>query len=737
MQNMFSARPGGVAQTETASTAAIMRQARRGIRRNLWLIIGSGLLLFALTLVYTATRTETYLARAAVLIDPRMSSGIGSEAQAGAVFLADALVVDSEIEVLRSERILRRVARDLPADTETPPDPVEEEAEGGPLDFLEVPLARLRALLPGEGEPEAEETDEDLVEQSELAEQVAWLQRTLTVEREGSTFVIALSFRDEDPVLAASIVNAVAKEYLDLQAEDQIERASRASDWLSEQLRRLSTQLAEAERDANQYRIENDLPSSGVKSRAELELTEVDREIISTRSIIRSAQSDLQSIEIDLERLQQPQEIGGLATAAFDDSNVASLQEQLRSAQDSGGSLNSIVSVIQRELLRLRENRQAVIESTEAGLQSLIQERSSLQQELNRMQSANIPLDTIERRIQSLQDQYTILSTQLQQSEGVDRFVSASARLIDEAVPPAKPEGSGGAKLIVAGLMGGLILGTGLAFLREQFDDRLRGPDDLVALGLPFTAPLPTRGRRHVSGLPEPIAHTLEGANRGALAQAGRYFAGGAASPELYVQGLRGAAALLQDETTGYRGGILITGPGDAAEDARSELSGNLASFLSQRGAQVLLVDADTGTLNLTRAVERLGLTHDKIETPHAAPLRLTRLSPELIVVTADATPQPWDPAAHTAAIRSLIGSGLEGVDAVVIDGGPLNGALGELSSLSAVEHVLLALPSGRISASALGGTLRQRPQIAGKISGTCLTRVRTRDYRKHDSGTA
>lgn len=150
--------------------AVLVRNAMRALRRGLPLLVLGGALAGTLAGGLAMSRPPYYTASSAIMVDPRLGSG--DDAPAPTIYLADALIVDSEIEVLRSDRLLRRVVVRL-----------QDQ-----FDAL---------FTAGEPDPEAE----PMTPQQLLEAQVSWLRSGLSVERQGSTFVIVIGFTSLDPAL--------------------------------------------------------------------------------------------------------------------------------------------------------------------------------------------------------------------------------------------------------------------------------------------------------------------------------------------------------------------------------------------------------------------------------------------------------------------------------------------------------------------------------------------------------
>ena len=154
----FEAPPPQLASLDLAE---LFRRTRSALGRNLWLILAAGLAFASLAAVLVNLQAPYYVARASLIIDPRVDESMGA-VQAPTILLADALVVDSQVEVLRSEQIMQRVA--------------------ARLDLASAASARLAAEHAA------------VPDSATLAQDVhRGLARSLDIEREGTTYVVRIA----------------------------------------------------------------------------------------------------------------------------------------------------------------------------------------------------------------------------------------------------------------------------------------------------------------------------------------------------------------------------------------------------------------------------------------------------------------------------------------------------------------------------------------------------------------
>jgi len=211
----------------------------RFVRRHLWIIIGSPLIMVAAAFVYVLVTDPIFTARAQILIDPKMPQLLRE--QSGEVnFSLDNAQVESQMAVLRSEKIATMVINDLNLNE----DP----------DFLgrkRSPLGTLTSWWPSK-------SDRGMSELEQSRRTITTFEAGLDVRRTGLSYAIDIAFSSKDPEKAARIANATAEAYMRDQIETKSETARVGSEWLEQRLAQLRTQLNNATQMVQEFRAKHD-----------------------------------------------------------------------------------------------------------------------------------------------------------------------------------------------------------------------------------------------------------------------------------------------------------------------------------------------------------------------------------------------------------------------------------------------------------------------------------------------
>ena len=234
---------------------------------------------------------------------------------------------------------------------------------------------------------------------------------------------------------------------------------------------------------------------------------------------------------------------------------------------------------LQNQLLRKRRSAQisqarqnietvkAQLEERRQALESASVRLTELGDKLNRFKAIEEQLETARKRVQRAQEALTTL--RMKRGPGSQPMKLRNAPTKAELTSPNPITTVGGVSVLLFGLV------TGLVFLRELLDQRLRSPADVAlvpdaeTLGvLPSADEDPSSGRHKIEGVVE--RHP------------------GGLMAECFRQ-LR-TAILSKMDRRGYRTLVLAgTQPGSGA----SSVTQNLAASLSHNGRRVLVLDCD------------------------------------------------------------------------------------------------------------------------------------------------
>ncbi len=298
-----------------------LRQLFAGMARNWPRILGVALVVTGLALAFAWTASPKYRSETRLLIETRESVFTRPDTAEGNRPILDEEGVTSQVEVISSTDILKRVAGDL----DLARLPEFDEAAG--MSFLGRLLV-VTGLKSDPGEIPAEERV------------LKAMREKLNVYRVEKSRVIVIQFSSRDPQLAAAIPNAIADTYIAAQGSAKLESNSAATGWLAPEIEDLSRKVKEAEARVADYRARSDL------------LLGQNNSVLATQQL-----SELSS---ELSRVR-----AGRAAA---EATAASVREALR----RGGSLDAVPEVLSSTLIQRLRERQLQLRSDIADLSTTL-----------------------------------------------------------------------------------------------------------------------------------------------------------------------------------------------------------------------------------------------------------------------------------------------------------------------------------------------------------------------------
>jgi succinoglycan biosynthesis transport protein ExoP len=264
---------------ESPSLEQTLSSAVALIARQYPVMIFTVLICISLASVYLLTASKRYTGTAALLIDSRKMQGLQTQAPTGGDNPIDSAMVDSQVEVLKSETIASAVIRDLRL--------VDSPEFTGRNSGL---LTRITDLFSGFF-AQTPPTDAQLQRMA-----ISRLMNNLTIKRVGLSYVIEISYQSLSQEQAAKIANAIAEDYIVDSLESKYQASRRAAVWLQDRLKELRAQASSAERAVADFKAKNNIVDAGGRLLTEQQLAEINSSLTVARSQRAEAQAKLERI---------------------------------------------------------------------------------------------------------------------------------------------------------------------------------------------------------------------------------------------------------------------------------------------------------------------------------------------------------------------------------------------------------------------------------------------------------
>ena len=447
--------------------------------------------------------------------------------------------------------------------------------------------------------------DPEAAAQRERLAVIGNVQEQLTLRPIPDSRVLAISFTGRNPRQTASIVNAIADQYIVDQLEAKLEATRRASEWLAGRIDELRGRVEGAELAVESARAElakksgqsSDVTQqqlaamNGALTTAQAQLSQIQLQYDSLAGALADETTDLGSITL----LRQTPVIASLRAQEADlrarESTLATLARdnptRVRLQTELDAVRSDIRAEARRVLAALRTDLKLASDQV-AALEGQVRELEGTEQE---QRTGEVRLRQLEREAQASRSLYENFLARLQETSQTESLQSADARILSPAEVPGEPLASAKKRVLVIAIVLGISAGVGIIFLLDRLNNTYRSVDQLeAATGLPVLASLPSVGAN--VGRAE-VVRTLREKPNGALAEA--------------VRNLR-TSVLFSASGTSPR---VVVFTSSAPQEGKSTSSLLLALTSQQMGRSAIMVDCDMrlhALSNLVAGEKRPGL---------------------------------------------------------------------------------------------------------------------------------
>ncbi|TYO60837.1 polysaccharide biosynthesis tyrosine autokinase [Bradyrhizobium hipponense] len=281
LQTKITSREIESTAAEAPSLEQTISSALALVSRQYPVIIFTLLLCICLAGVYVFTAPKRYTGTAILMIDSRKMQGLQTQAQTtGTDNPIDSAMVDSQVELLKSEAIASKVIKDLKLVESS-----EFMSDGAGV------LSTISNTISGLFSESKPPTQEQL-----LRGALARFANGLSIKRVGVSYVIEISFQALSQEQAAQIANAVADDYIVDSLESKYQASRRAAVWLQDRLKELRSQASTAERTVADFKAKNNIIDAGGRLLTEQQLAEINTSLTTARSQRAEAQAKLERI---------------------------------------------------------------------------------------------------------------------------------------------------------------------------------------------------------------------------------------------------------------------------------------------------------------------------------------------------------------------------------------------------------------------------------------------------------
>ena len=330
------------------------------------------------------------------------------------------------------------------------------------------------------------------------------LQKHLDVRPARDSNVIDISYTGTDPVFSATVANAFAQAYMDVNLELRVAPARQYAKFFEEQTKTARDRLESAQKALSAYQQANGITSTDERLDFETaKLNETSSQLTGLQGQTTDSQSKRGSEQADtVAEVMQSPVINGLKTeiarvqAKLNESNVnlGKNHPQTQSTEAELASLNLQLDAETRKVTRAIETTYQIGKQREAQLKAALAAQKTRVLSLNKQRDE---LNVLRRDIESAQRAFEQVSQRASQSNIESRANQTNIAVLNPAVAPALPSRPQVVLNILVSIFLGAGLGVALALILELSNRRVRSTEDLsLSLGLPILGSIAHTGAR-------------------------------------------------------------------------------------------------------------------------------------------------------------------------------------------------------------------------------------------------
>lgn len=680
---------------------SVVRQWLQILTRWRWIVIGSVGVALIISVILTMLVTRMYTASVSLEIAREEANVVNIEGVEPNIGSLDQEFYQTQYGLLKSRSLAEAVVRELRLHRNRAF--FEMFGEGDTIG----PFSDLRTgPLPAEGDSER------------IKKAAEILLDNVSVSPERASRLVVVGFESPDPKLSADIANAWAKNFIESNLARRFEATSYAREFLEGRLQQVRQRLEESERESVNYAANNDIITiggggeDGARAQERSVITDnllaLNDQLARARGERIAAESRFRqsgTSDASPETLTNPAIASMLQRRAEIAAEYARLlvqfQPEYPQARALAAELEQLDGAISREEQRVRSSLQNQYREAVARETQLAARVDELQNQVIEQRRRGIQYNIYEREVDTNRELYNALLQRYKEIGVAGGVGTNNVAIVDPALPPEKPSKPRPLINLMIGLLAGVAVGVGLAFILEQIDEAISDTGDVEAvLGMPSLGSVPqlTAG--------DPLEELID--RKSALSEA-------------YLSVV---TALKFSTPDGLPRSLLVTStqPGEG----KSTSSVAIAVTLGRLGLQTLLIDADMRWPSLHAM---LGIGNEKGlsdvlsgNSPLDEALAETN-HPRLTIMSAGLAPPNAAELLSGVHVDELLRDALRRFDAVVIDAPPIMGLADSPLIASKVAGTVMVVEAHRTRARQASLALQRLRAARANMLGAVLTK--------------
>lgn len=568
--------------------------------------------------------------------------------------------------------------------------------------------------------------------------------------------VLRISYSGKDPSEIVQVPNVLARAYVQRRIDLSVSGARSTVAYLQRQVQVVGEQLNDQEAQIRDYLLARgvssvegkiqDLVSELNMLRSNMTAITLERDAIA-RALVPLQQEGVEGAEEFLRRAKATPEFLGIAASELNTLQQLGLDRdvlrQRRTADDP--DMKALAVRMETVKERIQDRAAAFLSQRNSLVEDRQQRVDSLQRVLSHMPEQAMEFQRLERNRVVLQEVMRQAQSRLQEAEISASVPDSSTQLLDEAVSADMVGNSSQTLIFAVAIFSGLIVGIGVAFLRDWLDTTIHTEADLRAIvGVPVIGIIPNLQQQSRAGTyrtpPVPVGETG--------APASERSGSGSAAPgsvrEYHTPAAEAYRVLRTNLNylTPPRAPRVIVVTSALPGDGKTTTVVNLAITLAQQGQRVILIDAET----------RRGTVHEAFGIPpspgffdlmygQASPGECIRRVSMETGGSVDVLPLGSSPSVNPAdllvatRLQPLFDRLRQQYDYVLLDTPPLNLFTDAALIASNADALLLVARSDKTDRDELKFAVAQLRNVQVNLAGAVLNDVELRRGSRYRQG--
>ncbi len=580
-----------------------------------------------------------------------------------------------------------------------------------------------------------------------LNDAIDGLMASLDAQARKNTDVIDVSYSATSPAIAREVVNTAVSVFQRTNAYTTQQQSRRRREFVQEQLEETDSILAAAQQALSDFASNKQVYGSEQKIAAEqtglMDLEMRRGELNADRTMYRSLLSQLEGNDGAplTERLNALVSSPGIAANPV----VQQLFTQLVNYEARRDSLTTgawrsadsnpdvqrvtqLVATTQQRLVGAVRSQMDALDARIAALDELKTRNAEALQALPATQASEARLTQRVEATRKVADQ---LREEYQKARIAEAVEAGQVEIIDMAPLPTRPIGRGPLFKLALGIIVGLMLGSGAAFLKENLNTSIRRRDELEAiLRVPGLAIIPQilpqngAGRLSLRNIRLPIPGMGNGKN-------GHHHRNGAGTALVSATNVRSTGAeafrtlrtsLIFSQAVQSLRTLVITSP--SPQDGKTTTAANLAVTFAQQGMRVVLLDCDLRRArlhNVFKVPREPGLTQAMMGQASLEDVLHATMVDGLSFIPAGALPPNPSELLGGPRMAALLEELQARFDVVLLDTPPVHVAADSMIMGRAADGVLLVVRAGSTQRDSAQDAIVRLTNVGARVVGAVL----------------